>query len=267
MLQVFWRANPKAWVTRLFFIEWVNQVFGPVVKKYLQEHTLPLKCMLCLDNAPAHPPGLEDDILDEFKFIKVLYLPPNTTPILQPMDQQVISNFKKLYTKQLFKQCFEVTESTNLTLREFWRSHFNIVHCLKIIDQAWVGVTRRTLNSAWKKLWPDAVALRDFEGFGPEAASVPAPESDLDEIVSIGKSMGLEVKEDDITQLVKEHHEELTTDELKELEAMQNAEIHKQLTEDKVEEVEDVSSAEIKRILGYHQEVVDFVEKNHPQKL
>ena len=271
LLQVFWRANAKAWVTRLFFVEWVNQVFGPAVKKYLQENNLPLKCLLCLDNAPAHPPGLEDDILDEYKFIKVLYLPPNTTPILQPMDQQVISNFKKLYTKHLFRQCFNITQSTNLTLREFWRSHFNIVHCLKIIDQAWEGVTRRTLNSAWKKLWPDAVAPRDFEGFGPEPASEPVPETDVnvDEIVSIGKSMGLEVDEDDITELVEEHHEELTTDELKELQEMQNAELHAQLSEtEDVEEVEDIiSSAEIKRILGYHQQVVDFVEKHHPQKL
>ena len=269
LLQVFWRANAKAWVTRLFFVEWVNQVFGPAVKKYLQDNNLPLKCLLCLDNAPAHPPGLEDDILDEFKFIKVLYLPPNTTPILQPMDQQVISNFKKLYTKHLFRQCFNVTQSTNLTLREFWRSHFNIVHCLKIIDQAWEGVTRRTLNSAWKKLWPDAVAPRDFEGFAPEPASESGAETDVEEIVSIGKSMGLEVDEDDITELVEEHLEELTTDELKELQEMQSAEFQAQLSEtEDVEEVENIlGSAEIKRILGYHQQVVEFVEKHHPQKL
>jgi len=167
-LHVMWRANAKAWVTRQFFTEWVNLVFGPSVKKYLQENSLPLKALLILDNAPAHPPGLEDDILEEFQFVKVLYLPPNTTPLLQPMDQQVISNFKKLYTKHLFRRCFEVTENTNLTLREFWKDHYNIVVCLCIIDLAWQGVTRRTLNSAWKKLWPGVVSARDFEGFEPK---------------------------------------------------------------------------------------------------
>ncbi|GIX93547.1 hypothetical protein CDAR_32571 [Caerostris darwini] len=140
------------------FVEWVNLVFGPTVKKYLQENNLPVQALLILDNAPAHPPNLEDDILEELKFIKVLYLPPNTTPILQPMDQQVISNFKKLYTKHLFRRCFEVTESTNLTLQEFWKDHFNIAICLQIIYQAWLGVTTKTLTSAWKKLWPEAVA-------------------------------------------------------------------------------------------------------------
>ncbi|GBM97528.1 Tigger transposable element-derived protein 1 [Araneus ventricosus] len=134
-LQVMWRVNPKAWVTRQFFVQWVNLVFGPSVKKYLQENNLPMQALLVLDNAPAHPPNFEDDILEKFKFIKALYLPPNTTPILQPMDQQVISNFKKLYTKYLFRGCFEVTENTNLTLREYWKDHFNIVVCIRMIDQ------------------------------------------------------------------------------------------------------------------------------------
>ncbi|XP_068211841.1 tigger transposable element-derived protein 1-like [Palaemon carinicauda] len=196
-LQVMWRANAKAWVTQHFFTEWVNMCFGlagkkygPAAKKYLAERNLPLKCLLVLDNGPGHPSGLEEDILDEFRFIKVLYLPPNTTPLLQPIDQQVISNFEKLYMKHLFKKCFDVTDNTNLTLREFWKEHF-IVHCLKIIDDAWLDVTRCTLNSAWKKLWPASVAERDFEGFDTTDPDDPEPVV-MDEIVSLGKSMGLE---------------------------------------------------------------------------
>ena len=135
-LLVMWRANPKAWVTREFFVEWVNMVFGPAVKKYLEVNELPLQALLVLHNATCHLLNLEDDILEEFNFIKVLYLPPNTTPILQPMNQQVISNFKKLFTKHMFQLCFEVTESTNLTLREFWKDHYNSVICFKIIDMA-----------------------------------------------------------------------------------------------------------------------------------
>ncbi|XP_035205354.1 tigger transposable element-derived protein 1-like [Stegodyphus dumicola] len=159
-LAVFWRSNAKAWVTRLLFVEWVNCCFGHAVKNYLEENGVPLKCLLVLDNAPAHPPGLEEQIYPDFDFNKVLYLPPNTTSILQPMDQQVIANFKKLYTKHLSKRCFEVTESTQLTLREVWNSHYDIVHCLKIIEKAWGEVSRRTLNSAWRKLWAAVVAER-----------------------------------------------------------------------------------------------------------
>eukprot|EP00106_Octopus_bimaculoides_P021594 XP_014789036.1 PREDICTED: tigger transposable element-derived protein 1-like [Octopus bimaculoides] len=196
-----WRTNPREWVTRKFFVEWVNLVFGPDVKKYLHENNLPLQALLVLDNAPAHPHNLEGDILEGFKFIKVLYLPPDTTPILQLMDQQEISNFKKLFTKHLFCCCFEVKEITNLTLREFWKDHYNIVLCLRVIDMAWQGVTKRTLTSAWKKLRPEVVPETDFERHK--------------EIVSFGKSLGLDVDEGDNNELIEEHSEELTAEELK----------------------------------------------------
>ncbi|GFT27189.1 tigger transposable element-derived protein 1 [Nephila pilipes] len=253
-LQVLWGANSKAWVTRQFFIEWMNMVFGPSVKKYLIDNGLPLKCVLLLDNAPAHPPGLEDNLLDEFKFIKIVYLPPNTTSTLQPMDQQVISNFKKLLTKHLFKRCFEVTKNTNPTLREFWKNHYNIVICLKLIDIAWQGVTKRTLNSAWRKLWPNVVLKRDgFEGFEP-----------IEEVnVSIGRSMGLEVDEADVADLIEEYAEELTTEELRELQKISHSGVMRELSsEEEVEPEEKLTSHEISDILGKWQEVSDFVEKD-----
>ncbi|XP_066231912.1 zinc finger MYM-type protein 1 isoform X2 [Saccopteryx leptura] len=264
-LQVMWRANARACITRQFFIEWVNLVFGPAVKKYLEENKLPMKALLILENTPAHPPGLEDDILDEFKFVKVLYLPPKTTLVLQPMDQQVISNFKKLYTKHLFCRYFEVTENTNLTLREFWKDHYNIVICLRIIDLAWQEVTRRTLNSAWKKLWPDVVADRDFKGFEPETETEVEA---LEEIVSLGKSMGLEVDEGNVNKLVKEHEEELSTEELKELQMMQHTELLPEISsEEEVESEEVISTSEIKDMMAMWEKLSSFIKKKHPEKV
>ena len=90
------------------------------MKKHLEENELPLRALLIMDHALAHPPGLKDDLL-EFSFMTVKFLPPSTTPLLQPLDQQVTSNFKKLYMKALFQKCFEVTSDIQLTLREFWK--------------------------------------------------------------------------------------------------------------------------------------------------
>ncbi|XP_063845415.1 tigger transposable element-derived protein 1-like [Scylla paramamosain] len=211
---VIWRANPKAWVTREFFVVWVNLIFGSAIKKYLQKSNLPLQAFIILHNAPAHPPNLKDNSLKKFKFKKVVYLPANTTPILHPMDQQVIPNFKKLFTKHLFRCCFEMTENINLTLREFWKDHYNIVICLRINNMAWQDVTKRTLTSAWKKLWPEVVSKRDFDRFNPEVAVV--------EIVSLGKSMGLELDEGDMNKLIEEHPEELMMEEFNELQKQQH---------------------------------------------
>ncbi|XP_068223755.1 tigger transposable element-derived protein 1-like [Palaemon carinicauda] len=265
-LQVMWRTNAKAWVMRHFFTEWVNLCFDLAVKKYLAEKSMPMECLLVLDNAPGHPPGLKEDILDEYRFIKVFHFPPNTLPLLQPIDQ-VISNFKKLYTKHLFKKCFHVTDNTNLTLRELLKEHFSIVHCLKIIDNAWLGITRRTLNSAWKKLWLASVTESDFKGFNTADLDEPKPIV-VDEIVSLGKSMWLEVDEADVNDLVEEHQEELTTQELIELQEMQHLGVLQELSrEEEVEEEDHLSTKEIRDMVAKWQEFSDFMEKRHLDKL
>ena len=79
-LPVMWRSNTKAWVTRQFFSEWIHEVFAPQVKAYLTEKNLPMKCLLIMDNAPAHPPALEDELTDEYSFIKIKFLPPILRP-------------------------------------------------------------------------------------------------------------------------------------------------------------------------------------------
>ncbi|KAF0870642.1 TIGD1 protein, partial [Crocuta crocuta] len=101
-LNVTWRSNSMAWITCILYVEWIKKVFGPTVKKYLLEKNLPLKALLVINNF-AHPPGFEDNLSEEFEFLKVKLLLPNTTPILQPVYQQVVSNFKKLYAKTLFQ--------------------------------------------------------------------------------------------------------------------------------------------------------------------
>ena len=85
-LPVMWQSSPKSWCTRQFFMEWVYETFGPQVKEYLKEKQLPLKCLLVMDNATAHPQDLDNDLAIGFYLIQVKVLPPIMSPILQPMD-------------------------------------------------------------------------------------------------------------------------------------------------------------------------------------
>ena len=96
--------------------------------------------------------------------------------------------------------------------------------CLKLIDIAWQGVTKKTLNSAWRKLWPGVGLKR--EGFEPIE----------EEIVSIGRSMGLEVDKADVVDLIEEYAEELTTEELTELQKISHLGVMMELSSE--EEVE-----------------------------
>ncbi|XP_050724716.1 tigger transposable element-derived protein 1-like isoform X2 [Eriocheir sinensis] len=252
-LPVMWRANCKARVTRQFFMEWVHEVFAPSVKKYLQDNSLPLKCLLVMDDAPAHPPGLVDEWVEELDFITVKFLPPYTAPLIQPLDQQVISNFKKLYTKALFQRCFEVTFDTELTLRDVWKHHFNILHCLMLIDKAWQQVTYRSVNSAWRILWSDCVAGSDTKDFVV-----------IDDIVSLGKDMGLEVNREDVEELLEGHKNELSVEEMEQLQKHQQEAILEEMSSEEEEGREDVPSSLIRKICATWGEVQSFVERHHP---
>nr|XP_045587806.1 tigger transposable element-derived protein 1-like [Procambarus clarkii] len=254
-LNVMWRSNKRSWVTQIFFSEWVNDVFGPTVRNYLVDKQLPLKALLVLDNAPAHPRQLQDDLFPENQFITIKFLPPNTTPLLQPMDQQVIANFKKLYMKALLERCVHVIDTTELTLRQFWKEQFNIMGALRLIDKAWEGVSRRTLHSAWRNLWPEGVPERDFEGFGPAPASASAPVDDpeallVDDIVALGHTLGLEVDAADVQEL-----KELVQQEVQELSSGEE-----EVCEDAI------PSSEIRDVLGMFEKVTAFAEKHHPNK-
>nr|XP_061806456.1 tigger transposable element-derived protein 1-like [Nerophis lumbriciformis] len=259
-LNVMWRSNPKALVTQQFFTEWFQEVFAPSVAEYLVEKNLPLKALLVLDAALAQPTSLGEDWCTDQDFIAVKFLPPNTTPLLQPMDQHLISNFKKLYTKALFQQCFEVTMETNLTLREFWKDHFNILHCLTVLEKAWDQVTKSTVQSSWRKLWPASMVPRFFEGFEPD----PALETDVvDEIVSLGKFMGLEVDSDDVEELVEEHTLVLSTDNQQDSPQQVVTEVTSSEEED-ANWNDNIPTTEIKELLGYWAKTQSLVAKWHP---
>ncbi|CAH2249687.1 Hypothetical predicted protein [Pelobates cultripes] len=123
-----------------------------------------------------------------------------------------------------------MTDRSSLTLHEFWREHFDIVSCLQIITIAWAGVSQTNLNSAWRNLWPDCVVK--------PASSASAPESTvLEEIVSLGRTMGLEVTEEDVYELVEEHDRDLTTEEL--------VELQKEAMEEQTEGEEEMSEEQL----------------------
>lgn len=91
-------------------------------------------------------------------------------------------------------------------------------------------------------------------------------EPEVDKIILLGKDMGLEVNDKDINELIQEHKEELSTAELKELEAMQHTTAQEEFGEDE-QEADIIPSAQIKDILGKFREVLEFFKKNHPEKV
>jgi DDE superfamily endonuclease len=132
--------------------------------------------------------------------IKVVYLPPNTTSILQPMDQGGIANFKVYYLRIAFAQAIAGTE------REFWKN-YNILHAIKNISEGWSNVTTTCMNGIWNKL------LKRFNNnmnFNIEEVT--------NIIVQFSQKLNLEVDNEDVNQLLENDVEELTNQDLIEIE-------------------------------------------------
>ena len=121
-LPVFWLYSKKAWTMRSLFLDWFHWCFFPEVRKYLASKGLPFKVLLTLHNVPSHPETHEFNT----EGIKVVYLPPNTTSLIQPLDQGVIRTFKTLYKglSTLWKRTLMKHHKSLEGLHD-WRCH----HC------------------------------------------------------------------------------------------------------------------------------------------
>lgn len=205
-LPVIWRANTKAWVTATMFEDWFLNHFVPAVERYCLRENIPFKILLLLDNAPGHP----NTLADLHPNVKVVFLPPNTTSLLQPMDQGVIASFKAYYLRRTFSQAIRATQKDQMTLREFWKN-YHIYDAIKNIADAWAEVKETNMRGVWKNLCPQFT--EEFLGFTDEEISATRQA-----VVTIGNQLQLDISENDIIELLDSHGQELSNEDLMELE-------------------------------------------------
>lgn len=157
-LPIFWKSNKSAWVTKIIFQDWFKNSFIGEVKEFLTQKNLAFKVLLLLDNVGSHDESLQTIHPD----IEVVFLPPNTTSLLQPMDQSVISTFKAYYLRRVMDRMLKAVNhecqdlESSFKVKKFWKD-FNILDSIGFVDQAWKEVTNSTLNKCWSKLLPEVV--------------------------------------------------------------------------------------------------------------
>ena len=91
------------------------------------------KVALIIDNCPAHP------VIENLSHIKLDFLPPDTTSVSQPMDQDVIRCVKAHYRKRLAK----------LILRSL-NSKVSLLTALQLLASAWNEVSQTTFANCFK---------------------------------------------------------------------------------------------------------------------
>lgn len=86
-----------------------------------------------------------------------MFLPPNVTPILQPMDQNVIQTIKMYYKKALLYKVLSKESSVIQSLKET-----NLKDVVFDLSNAWENLSEKTIICSWRNVWPDMPLLEQF---------------------------------------------------------------------------------------------------------
>ena len=172
-LPVTYAASKSAWMTADIFKDWFFKYFVPAVRRHLTSLGMEKKAVLLLDNCRAHPPASVLQTRDGL--IKVLYLPPNTTSKIQPMDMGIISNMKQNYRRELVRDMIDSDDNVTDYLKRI-----NIKDMIYLLHKAWDGVTQLSVKNCWTKgLGAAFGSAEPFEGFTAE--DIETAEQRLDE--------------------------------------------------------------------------------------
>jgi DDE superfamily endonuclease/Tc5 transposase DNA-binding domain len=158
-LGFFYLHNEKAWMTAIFFQQYLFR---------LNEH-VKRKILLLMDNAPSHVWKNLD-----LPNIEVVPLPPNTTSKLQPMDAGIIASFKCHYRRRQLAHALDLID-----LQEC-RNPYKIdqLTAMKWSRAAWNELDSSVMANCWKhtgllssdELAAGAVNAIEDTGFADEYA-------------------------------------------------------------------------------------------------
>jgi len=128
-LPVRYVANKKAWMTTVLY------------KKMLREWNKELrkgnrKILLLVDNCPSHSSITLD-------CIRVEFLPPNTTSVLQPMDMGVIKCLKGQYPKLLAMKILKNIEHNVL------QTNITVLDAIIMLKKGWDAVSTSTIANCF----------------------------------------------------------------------------------------------------------------------
>lgn len=144
-LPVIYKVQERAWVNKEIFNEWYENHFKPSVRRYQMGHGTFGKVILLLDNSQSfelNPLEIQHD-----ENFEIIFLPPNTTALLQPMDQGIAAKLKKAYFHKMLRTVLQYSED----IQEFYMK-YNVKDCIRLLHEAWNDMSAISIQNAWKKI-------------------------------------------------------------------------------------------------------------------
>lgn len=82
--------------------------------------------VLIIENAPGYP-------ILELPNVQILFLPPNTTSLIQSLAQGVTANFKTCYVNQTLQHVSDKWNDETLTVIHVWKN-ISIMDCINHVE-------------------------------------------------------------------------------------------------------------------------------------
>ncbi|KAG0442120.1 Tigger transposable element-derived protein 6 [Dictyocoela muelleri] len=140
---VEYTSSSKAWMTTKIFKKYINNINEKLRKEGR-------KILLILDNATPHS-------LLELSNVELLFLPKNTTSIMQPLDMGIIRAFKCHYFNILIDSCYFHLGDDQFNFID----STNIKDAIIMISIAWDIVEGETITNCFKKGLIDRPVTQD----------------------------------------------------------------------------------------------------------
>ena len=127
-----YKSQKKSWMNSEIFEEWIRKLD----RKFLTDER---NIALIIDNCPAHPS------ISNLTNVQLVFLPPNTTSILQPMDQGVIRSLKAHYRGRVVRLLCRALEKKEACPK------ISILQSMKIQVHSWEVVSKETIINCFRK--------------------------------------------------------------------------------------------------------------------
>lgn len=257
-LPVHFKSNKKAWMTGDLFTTWFSDYFKPAVETYCKQQQIPFKILLLLDTAPSHPRL----VIDAHKEIKVVFLPPKTTTLLQPMAQGIMALFKSYYLRRTFSKAIAALDTAEVgegdehnKLRAFWKG-FSILDGIKTVRDAWDEVKVTNLKGAWNNLIPPS--MNSFEGFGETVETI------VSDVVGMAQQLELQVDAEDVMELLESHDQPLTDDDLLQIDEQRRLFNEEESRAEDMAQPRELTTKELEEGIAKVEDAIAFWERVDP---
>lgn len=132
-LPVDYYANKNAWMTAVIFNDWIRK----------WDDKLKQDILLLVDNCTAHVLNVT------LKHINVVFLPANTTSLLQPCDQGIIRALKAYYRHEMRARLLDEIDNTqNLTANDLAKKT-NVLDAVHLLTASWNRVSAQTIRNCF----------------------------------------------------------------------------------------------------------------------